>query len=674
MKASFFTLILLLFSVVTMCAQSPAHKAFPKHWGSPPKIQTRDFRELPGGYGQGSSTLARWIQDHLDQDAAKGGTEKKQATISGELRQWHKVTLTLDGPHARETDTDLNPFLDHALDITFTHADGTAYLVPGHFAADGNAAETGATEGRVWRAHFSPDKTGLWTYRVAFLQGARAAISGQGAELRPWHGMTGTFEIVASDKAGRDLRAHGRLRYVGRHHLQFAGSQRWFLKAGADAPETLLAYADFDGTETHKPEKGPLKTWQQHTRDWREGDPQWRGGKGRGLIGALNYLASTGCNAFSFLTYNAAGDGDNVWPFTSRDDKLHYDCSKLDQWGIVFDHATTLGLYCHFKLQETENDDHRLGHNRKPANVPAALDGGALGVERKLYLRELVSRFGHLLALNWNLGEENTQTPEEQRAMARWIAEVDPWQHLRVIHTYPNEQDQVYTPLLRDQSMLTGASLQNSWNQVHQRTLQWLRASAKAGVPWVVANDEQGGADTGVPPDIGYQGYAGKTRDGKSVQSPDDIRKHTLWGNLMAGGAGVEYYFGYKLPENDLVCEDWRSRDQSWRWAGLALKFFEQENIPFWEMTSANALIGNAADKNDRYCLAKPGELYLVYLPQGGATELDLGAATGSYTLAWFDPRQGGPLTNPSTVQAGQKAPLTAPDAQDWLALLRRVR
>jgi hypothetical protein len=55
----------------------------------------------------------------------------------------------------------LNPFLDHALDVTFTHADGTAYLVPGHFAADGNAAETGATEGRVWRAHFSPDKTGL---------------------------------------------------------------------------------------------------------------------------------------------------------------------------------------------------------------------------------------------------------------------------------------------------------------------------------------------------------------------------------------------------------------------------------------------------------------------------------------------------------------------------------
>ena len=80
------------------------------------------------------------------------------------------------------------------------------------------------------------------------------------------------------------------------------------------------------------------------------------------MIGALNYLSSTGCNAFSFLTYNAGGDGDNVWPYVSRDDPTHFDCSKLHQWGVVFDHAQSRGLYLHFKLQETENDDDRRGH------------------------------------------------------------------------------------------------------------------------------------------------------------------------------------------------------------------------------------------------------------------------------------------------------------------------
>ena len=47
-------------------------------------------------------------------------------------------------------------------------------------------------------------------------------------------------------------------------------------------------------------------------RDWKAGDPTWSNGKGKGLIGALDYLAGKGVNAFSFLTYNAAGDGDNV--------------------------------------------------------------------------------------------------------------------------------------------------------------------------------------------------------------------------------------------------------------------------------------------------------------------------------------------------------------------------
>lgn len=42
---------------------------YPAHWGQPPQVQTRDLRELPAGFGQGSSTLARWIQEHIDADA-----------------------------------------------------------------------------------------------------------------------------------------------------------------------------------------------------------------------------------------------------------------------------------------------------------------------------------------------------------------------------------------------------------------------------------------------------------------------------------------------------------------------------------------------------------------------------------------------------------------------------
>ncbi|CAN5883259.1 hypothetical protein BH11VER1_BH11VER1_05500 [soil metagenome] len=607
-------------------------------------------------------------------------------TITGELKQWHKVTLVLDGPFATEQDNEPNPFTDLAFNVIFTHESGApTYVVPGYFAADRDAANSSADVGTTWLAHLSPDKVGTWNYQVRFTQGKHAALDGGGIALKPFDGESGSFMVAATDKSGRDLWAQGRLQYVGKHHLQFAGSTQYFLKAGADAPETLLGYADFDNTIAGKPDKVPLKTWAPHVQDWKEGDPTWRDGKGKGLIGALNYLAGKGVNAFSFLTYNAAGDGDNVWPFIERNDKMHYDCSKLAQWGMVFDHATQLGLYLHFKLQENESDDERLGMNRQQGKLSEALDGGKLGIERKLYCRELIARFGHALALNWNIGEENTQSTDEVRGMVKFLHNTDPYQHHIVLHTFPPEQEKVYTPLLGDKSLLTGVSLQNSWKAAHQKALLWLRESDAAGRPWVVANDEQNPAGLGVPPDPGYKGHdgmavekdlKGSKGEGNFKTKPytmHDVRKLTLWGSFMAGGAGVEYYFGYALPENDLLAQDFRSRDKSWDYCRIALDFFREQKIPFAEMTNANALIGNTKDDNSKYCFAKPGELYLVYLPDGGSTELDLSDAKGSFTLHWFNPREGGPLqATKIKLDGNAKSTLTAPDTNDWLAVIRR--
>ena len=49
-----------------------AKKPYPKHWGKPPLRQTRDLRPLPGGYGRGSSTLANWIKQKMEQDRNRG--------------------------------------------------------------------------------------------------------------------------------------------------------------------------------------------------------------------------------------------------------------------------------------------------------------------------------------------------------------------------------------------------------------------------------------------------------------------------------------------------------------------------------------------------------------------------------------------------------------------------
>jgi hypothetical protein len=604
-----------------------------------------------------------------------------ETKVTGELKQWHKVTVQLSGPRAQETDRAPNPFTDYRFDVTFTHASGApTYRVPGYFAADGDAANTSAKAGDVWRAHFAPDKTGTWHYRVAFRRGERVAVAAPdaGERLAPFDGLRGSFAVAASDKRGRDLRARGRLEYVGKHHLRFAGSGEYFLKAGPDSPETLLAYSDFDDTTAPR-KNAPLKRWAPHLRDWREGDPTWKDGKGKALIGAVNYLAEQGLNTISFLPYNAGGDGDNVWPFVSRNEKLHYDCSKLDQWGIVFDHAQAKGLHLHFKLQEHEIDDDRATGERLAQKVPESLDGGALGIERKLYLRELIARFGHALALNWNLGEENTQAPEEQRAMAQFIREMHYWPSHIVVHTHPNEQEIVYPHLLGAQSAMTGVSMQNEWSDTHAWTVKWIAASAQAGRPWVVANDEQGHFAYGVPPDPGYQGFDGVVRDPRRSYTLHDVRKLTLWGNLMAGGAGVEYYFGYKLPAADLAGEDFRSRAQSWKYCRIALEFFREQRIPFWEMRSADAILGNGVHADTFFCLAQPGQLYLVYLPWGMnfIPTLDLREVSGEFEVAWFNPRAGGPLEPGSvrSIPGGKRSRLGEPprDAEeDWLVVVRR--
>ena len=43
---------------------------YPVHWGPPPVIQTKDYVELPGGYGHGSGTLRHWIATKMAEDEA----------------------------------------------------------------------------------------------------------------------------------------------------------------------------------------------------------------------------------------------------------------------------------------------------------------------------------------------------------------------------------------------------------------------------------------------------------------------------------------------------------------------------------------------------------------------------------------------------------------------------
>ena len=572
--------------------------------------------------------------------------------VSGELKKWHKVTLTFTGPEAGE-DAQPNPFRDYRMTVTFTKGQ-KQHVAGGYYAADGNAGETGAKTGNKWRVHFVPDETGSWKYTASFRTGPDIALSSnpKAGSATAFDGAAGTLTIAPGDKTNRDHRAKGLLKYVGEHYLKYAGTGEYYLKGGADSPENFLAYSDFDGTYDASADSGSYKKvgtfihkYEPHIRDWRPGDPTWSNGKGKGIIGALNYLASEGMNSVYFLTYNLdGGDGRDTWMWTTSKVRDRFDCSKLDQWEIVFDHMDGLGIMLHFVTQETEND----------RNL-----GGSAGLNpiRKLYYRELVARFSHHLAAIWNLGEENNTPDKDRKQIAAYIRALDPYDHPITVHTHNNKAPGFYKGILGD-SCFEASSIQSALDRYHRDAVALRRLSAQAGRKWAIFGDEQAPASHGVVPDADDSDH-------------DKPRKLALWGNLMAGGSGVEWYFGHRFPHMDINCEDWRTRNVMWDQTRYALEFFHKY-LPFWKMAPNDSLVST----ENAYCFARPGQIYAVYLPKGGEAKLDMVNYSATFNVKWYNPRRGGEL------QAGTKTKITGPGqvsigrppndpGKDWVALIK---
>lgn len=599
--------------------------------------------------------------------------KSQKVKVSGELKKWHKITLTFDGPECSETD-EINPFTDYRLDVSFKNGN-KIYHIPGYFAADGEAAYTSAEKGNKWRVHFSPDQTGNWLYTVSFKKGENIALAdsiGEAPSAGFMDGLKGTFEILASDKTGKDLRAKGRLDYVGENYPRFAETGEYFLKCGSDAPENLLAYYEFDNT----PNVGErLKKWEAHAQHYNTDATPYLWGPqkdaGKNILGAINYLSNQGMNAFSFLTFNFDGDDRNVFmnrlrtPLNEYEayankknnvegwntyaDKMRYDVSKMDQWEKVFEYGDLKGMFMHFKTAENENDNRH--------------DGGETGLERKLYYRELIARYGHHLAINWNLGEENVQTTQQQKDMATYFQKHDPYKHLVVLHTFPNQHEKVYQPLLGQNSELTGLSIQTQhtdFRNVYPSVKKWVLLSDSVGKPWVVACDEPGDAGHALLPDVDDAEH-------------DIARINALWGTFMAGGVGTEWYFGYKHAHSDLTCEDFASRHLFWKQGKVALDFFKEYQLPVYNMKPNNSYVTNdnwsLAGKNNQGCL-----VVLAYVKDAKGTQLNL--PEGEYELGWCNAKTGEGLSNlieTTNFSGGSRETLTPPSAGDWLLLVKAL-
>ena len=585
------------------------------------------------------------------------------ARLTGELKTWHKTTLEFVSDVTFKEDT--STFRDYRLDVTFTHVNtGKTITVPGFFAADGKAADSNATSGKIWQVNFNAPLDGKWSYDASFRTGndiAASTAAKAGKAVGYIDGESGTFRIAETDKSGEDFRAKGMIvQDEGTHYLQHQGDGDYFVRGGPGIPENFLATSDIDNTV------GTLD-YKTHSSDFDKGGPTWDGGKGKNLIGAIDYLAEQGQNSIYLLTLTAAGDGKDVWPWaaTNLDDlakdtkKLNpditsvYDVSKLAQWEKVFDHMDEKGIYKNVLLQERENDQ--------------LLDGGtdasgtSLSVERMIYMREMVARFGHNNGIQWNLGEENTNTSQQRVDMSEWMKAVDPYDHLVVVHTWPTEVQTVYNPLLGEEAF-DGSSFQASSDDIRGLTETYRDKSAAAGDPWVIGWDENSTRQTMIDP---YSNNPNSTKE-------QNLRE-AFWGFLTAGGSGVNWYIRQQDGQSyDQTMDTFDAFESLWTWTSAGTTFFNTY-IPFWDMHEANSLTPNGKD----YVMADPGQYYMSYLPYGEAdnVKLDLRGQSGvTFDIYWYNPRTGGSLIADGSVSGGAVVDIgDAPSSKskDWVVLAR---
>ncbi len=575
--------------------------------------------------------------------------------IEGQRIVWHPITVSFRGPTARETDESPNPFLDYRLVVTFSGPADVKYDVPGFFAGDGHGSGTG----NVWRAHFTPDVAGHWSFEASFRKGKQIAVSLEPDVGEPDipDGQKSEFDVTDPDPEAPGFLGKGRLAYSpDMFYLKTLGNNRYWIKGGADSPEDLLAYEGFDNTRSGS--RFAVKKYAGHVRDWKPGDPDWGNGQGKGIIGALNYLAEQHVNLIYFLTMNIGGDGQNVWPFAGKinpagdpdNDNTHYDISKLHQWEIVFSHAQANRIVLHFVLNEAEKKN------------KLELGGKDLTTERKLFYREMTARFGHHNALIWNLCEEYNLGlnlgPQSIKDFARYLSKLDPYDHPVTVHHAGNPVE-AWKPFIGDE-LFSITSLQIGRGDIEPVVERFRKLTEQAGRAIPIAVDE----------------FTVTTNDKPWIPVDDSaaLRKEKLWPAYLSGGQ-VEFIVAELLDT-----QDFRKYEDLWKYVWYARKFMEQ-HLPFWEMEPADELLSDESIHSGKTCkhdgqvFAKKGECYAIYLPTARQTgTLDLKGATGEFTKRWYNPRTGKFEGVPEKITGGNKVemgPAPGTPDEDWVVLVK---
>ena len=274
--------------------------------------------------------------------------------------------------------------------------------------------------------------------------------------------------------------------------------------------------------------------------------------------------------------------------------------------------------------------------------------------DERRFIRYAVARLGAFSNITWDLGDdlEGFRDDVWTHDTGTWIKQVDPYKHLATSHPMKDvHQD-------RASDWFDFTSFQDWSREQHRYMLSQRKKQMDTGRIIPQTNEEYGYEDH-------YPMWA------KPGSESADVLRRTAWDIYMAGGyqtAGETARRGTNIwPDTGGGWMNGRGDDTMTMFLGYGhiVEFFT--SFEWWNAEPHDELVDGG-----NYCLAKPGEVYAVYLPNGGKVTVRLEG--GDYRAEWFAAQTGERIPIEALAHGGAWTSNDAPDRNDWALLIRKTR
>ena len=277
--------------------------------------------------------------------------------------------------------------------------------------------------------------------------------------------------------------------------------------------------------------------------------------------------------------------------------------------------------------------------------------------DERRFLRYAVARFAAFSNITWDMGDDLERFRDDAwtHDTGTFLVDLDPYHHLATSHPVDAIVNGKSVHQDRSSPWFSFTSYQEWSRKQHALMLESRKLQEQAGRIIPQTNEEYGYEDH-------YPLWAIPGQE-----SADSLRR-VAWDIVMAGGyqtVGESARRGTNVwPDTGGGWVNGRGDDSMTMFLGYGHLVDFMTSFEWWKTNPHDELVDHG-----NYCLADPGQVYAVYVPNGGRFTLQL--QPGNYSVEWFSPLTGERIRSADASGSSWTSP-APPSSKEWAVLLRR--